>query len=340
MHLLYLLVHQNSESSSSSSSAQNPVSFVGTLNPKKKRIGADSLRLQHPEENQQQAILNSFQSEMDSPIEENSFVQNILQHSKEKKLSKLGDILLEKSQVKSAFDKLKKLPKKQQVIEGKKDSIESSGAGGSSASGGGGASKGKGKKGDDKKDDKKDDDKSGGKTLTKEEVREERANQAQARLEQQEEDRIKHLDVQNRVTEYQTLIPKLNHYTSDRQLDKEDWATYRALMKFHKIATGNIPKASTAVTKLQEKLAESIKSLEGSVKQHKLQHLQEDQTITGNKLNFTSDLRGVLSSSKTPRTPVNKVKESEKRPQSPSETNRKSIEGMISHNNPQTGKNN
>ena len=254
-------------------------------------------------------------NEMDSPtaddIQDNPLVQNILQHSKERKLGKLGDILLEKAQVKSAFDKLKKLPKQQQVSEENKDKADTE------ESGGGGGKSGGNNKG----------------TLTKVEAREERAKQAQARLEQQEEDRIKHLDVQNRVTEYQTLIPKLNHYTSDRKLDKEDWATYRALMKYHNIATGNIPKASTAVTKLQEKLAESIKSLEGSVKQHKLQHLQEDQTITGNKLNFTSDFKGVKSH---PKTPVGKLKASEeRRSQSPIQA----IEGMISHNDPTRNKN-
>jgi hypothetical protein len=178
---------------------------------------------------------------------------------------------------------------------------------------------------------KKDENKLGGKTLSKDEERQQRADQAQARLEKQEEKRINQLNVENRVKEYQTLIPKLNRYSSDRQLDAEDWATYRALMKFHKHKTGNIPKASNAVNKLQEKLAEAMKSSETSVKQNRLQQVQEDQTIAGNKLNFTSDLKLVKSSSKTP---VKKDKKSEKSEESGSLSPLQSIQGMISHNNP------
>jgi hypothetical protein len=181
---------------------------------------------------------------------------------------------------------------------------------------------------------KKDENKLGGKTLSKDEAREERARQAQARLEQQEVERVNQLNTENRVKEYQTLIPKLNNYSSDRQLDAEDWATYRALMKSYKHKTGNIPKASNAVTKLQEKLAEAMKSSETSVKQNKLQQVQEDQTLAGNKLNFTSDLKLVKSSSRS-KTPAKKDKESE---ESGSLSPLQSIQGMYSHNNPKANK--
>jgi hypothetical protein len=250
----------------------------------------------------------------------------------------LGTILQrnEERQLKTAFEKIKNVPPKKTSGGETKDSIDDIEGGGASGGGRSGPSGGKGKKEKDKdNNDEKDENKGGGKTLTKEEVRQQRADQAQARLEQQEEERIKQLDVQNRVKEYQTLIPKLKGYTSDRQLDKEDWATYRALMKFHKIKTGNIPLASYAVNKLQERLAESIKSSENSVKQSKLQQIQEDQTLAGNKLNFTPDLRNVKSVAQ-PKTPVGKVQASEKRSNSPSDKNREAIEGMISHNNPPT----
>ena len=178
----------------------------------------------------------------------------------------------------------------------------------------------------------KDENKLGGKTLSKDEAREERARQAQARLEQREEERINQLNTENRVKEYQTLIPKLNNYSSDRQLDAEDWAIYKALMKSHKHKTGNIPKASNAVNKLQEKLAEAMKSSETSVKQNKLQQVQEDQTLAGNKLNFSSDLKLVKSSSRS-KTPAKKDKESE---ESGSLSPKLAIQGMYSHNNPKS----
>lgn len=273
-----------------------------------KLFSSSSSPAPHSDKNEQQAILNSL--------------QDVKSQSKKEKSTTVGNVLGSKQLSQDYLDSLD-------------DHL-----------GGGGAvqkyevhqpSDGKDKKGKDKdkdKKDEKDENKGGGKPLSKEEAREERARQAQARLEHQEEERIKQLDVQNRVKEYQTLIPKLKAYTSDKQLDKEDWATYRALMKFHKIATGNIPKASTAVKNLQERLAESIKSSENTVKQTKLQQIQEDQTLAGNKLNFSSDLKSVKSH---PKTPVGKVQANEsRRPRSPSETNREAIEGMLSHNNPST----
>ena len=261
---------------------------------------------------------------------------------KQRGAKQLLDILgkADENKVKEAFEKWK-VPKKTTTKKDENaENIDSGGSGGGAKSGGNnkGAKKDEKHKKDDNKDEK-DENKGGGKPLTKDEAREERARHAQARLEQQEEERIKSLSNQKRVEVYRTLIPKLEQYTSDKQLESEDWLTYQGLMKFHKHKTGNIPKASTAVKNLQEKLTESIKSLESSVNQDKLQRIQEAQTLAGNKLAFSSDLKTVKSTSKTPRTPVEKVKESEvKRPQSPSETNRKTIEGIISHHNPQTGK--
>jgi len=274
-----------------------------------------------------------YQPPTEAEIRDNLFIKKIRDSSRKRSL---GTILQrnEERQLKTAFDKLKKLPPKKTSGGETKDSIDDIGGGG--ASGGSGSGDGKDKKGKDKdkdKKDEKDDNKGGGKTLTKDEERQQRADQAQARLEQQEEKRINQLNVENRVKEYQTLIPKLNRYSSDRKLDPEDWATYRALMKFHKHKTGNIPLASNAVNKLQEKLAEAMKSSETSVKQTKLQQIQEDQTIAGNKLNFSSDLKLVKSSSKTPAKKDNK---SEKSEESGSLSPLQSIQGMISHNNPKS----
>jgi hypothetical protein len=269
----------------------------------------------------------------DNPFH-NAFIQNIRDSSRKRSL---GTILQRKEerQVKTAFEKLKNIPKKKTGGGETKDSIDDIEGGGASDGGSSGPSGGKGKKEKDKDKDHKDDkdeNKGGGKTLSKDEVRQQRADQAQARLEQQEVERVNQLNTENRVKEYQTLIPKLKGYTSDKQLDKEDWATYRALMKSYKHKTGNIPLASTAVTKLQEKLAESMKSSETSVKQNKLQQVQEDQTIAGNKLNFTPDLKNVKS---LPKTPVGKVQAGEKqRSTSPIQA----IEGMISHNNSSTAR--
>ena len=247
----------------------------------------------------------------------------------------MGDILQrneDRQSLKTAFDKLKNVPPKKTSGGETKDSIDDIEGGGAS---GGGSSDGKNKKGKDKDKDKdkdeKDENNSGGKNLSKDEVREERARQAQTRLEQQEEERINQLDVENRVKEYQRLIPKLKGYSSDRKLDAEDWATYKALMKSHNHKTGNIPLASNAVNKLQAKLAEAMKSSETSVKQHKFQKIQEDQTMIGNKLNFSSDLKLVKSSSKTP---AKKDKKSEESEESGSMSPLQSIQDMISHNNP------
>ena len=274
------------------------------------------------------------QYEVYQPTEEqirnNPFIQKIRDSSRK---TSLGTILQrnEERQLKTAFEKLKNIPKKKTGGGETKDSIDDIEGGGASGGGSSGPSGGKGKKEKDKdhKDDK-DENKGGGKIPSKEEVRQQRADQAQARLEKSEEERINQLNAENRVKEYQTLIPKLNNYSSDRQLDAEDWAIYKALMKSHKHKTGNIPLASTAVKKLQEKLAESIKSSETSVKQNKLQLIQEDQTLAGNKLNFTPDLKNVKSSSKTP---AKKDKESE---ESGSLSPLQSIQGMYSHNNPKS----
>jgi hypothetical protein len=163
-------------------------------------------------------------------------------------------------------------------------------------------------------------------------VRQQRADQAQARREKIEEERIQSLSQQKRLEVYQTLIPKLEQYTSDRQLEPEDWLTYQGLMKFHKHRTGNIPLASTAVKNLELKLKEAILSLQKVVKQNKFQQIQEDQTIVGNKLNFSSDLKNVKSN---PKTPVGKAQASDKeRSTSPIQA----IEGMISHNNLSTAR--
>jgi len=59
---------------------------------------------------------------------------------------------------------------------------------------------------------------------------------------------------------------------------------------------------------LEEKLAEAMKSSQSSVNQNKLQQIQEVQTIAGNKLNVTSDLRSVKPH---PKTPVGKLEASE-----------------------------
>ena len=262
----------------------------------------------------------------------NAFIQKIRNASRKRSLGTILQRNEDRQSLKTAFEKLRP-PKKTGGGE-TKDSINDIGGGGASGGGSSGPSGGKGKKEKDKdNNDEKDENKGGGKTLTKDEERQQRADQAQARLEQQEEKRINQLNVENRVKEYQTLIPKLNRYSSDRQLDAEDWATYRALMKFHKHKTGNIPKASNAVNKLQEKLAEAMKSSETSVKQNKLQQIQEDQTIAGNKLNFSSDLKLVKSSSKTP---AKKDSKSEKSEESGSLSPLQSIQGMISHNNPKS----
>ena len=51
-----------------------------------------------------------------------------------------------------------------------------------------------------------------------------------------------------------------------------------------------------------------MKSSQSSVNQNKLQQIQEVQTIAGNKLNVTSDLRSVKPH---PKTPVGKLEASE-----------------------------
>lgn len=269
-------------------------------------------------------------------IKNNPFIQNILNQSKERGFSRVDDILNHNA-VKSAFDKLKKNPKKQKASEEQKENTdnEESGGGGGKSSGNDKSSK-KDEKKDDKKAEKKGDDKddnSGGKTLSKEEARDERAKQAQARLEQQEQERIHALSENKRLEVYQALIPKLGQYKSDKQLEPEDWLTYQGLMKFHKVKTGNIPKSSTAVKNLQEKLKDAIESLKSTVNQTKLQRIQENETIAGNKLEFSSDLKNIKSSGKTLKTPVGKVQTSENRSKSPVSP-KKAIDGLISHINP------